>query len=133
MRPSATARALEQGVEERAQQRHVPVVAAAEHALEAGAQLAHRLGVQLARLPTEDLVDEGDGLRQARMGAGRGLGGRCLGLGAYPEGELPALRVVVDRHALHLQRADLGETGDQAHGDALAAAGGGCGQAGAGG
>ena len=64
-------RALQQGVEQLAQQRRLPAFASAQPPFQVLAQLAHFFGVDLLRLAAEDALDFFDGFLHARRGSGR--------------------------------------------------------------
>ena len=96
--------------------------------LEAGAYWRTAFMSSLRACPPKTSPDEGDGL--ARRGWRRPRPRWRASSARTWKRKLPALRVVVDRHALHLQRADLGQAGTRRTATLFAAAGGGGGQAG---
>ncbi len=64
-RAAAAARALHQGVEQRAQQRHVPVLAFAQQMFELAAQAPHFLAVDGLRTRSENALDALHGVGKA--------------------------------------------------------------------
>jgi hypothetical protein len=112
--------ALHQGVEQAPQQGRLPALARPQQVFERAAQLAHFAHFHLLVAGAEDAVDAPDGIDEAgRQGAA--LVFRILLRVVFPAAQLelepPALAAAILGHAMHFQRADLGQRCRQLHRD----------------
>jgi len=111
-RPPAAPRALQQDIEEGAQQRHLPVLALAEQMLDLAAQATHILVVERLRTGPENALDTLHCVSETCRQDCRRHRGMAI-VATQLKFEQPAAGGIVNTDAVDFKGADLGHGGAQ--------------------